>query len=167
MPSHGTIQLAIAAALLLPADAVAQEFAIPDPDSPAGVEYQLPLERARDIASAAGDSERPGGRSSDGPSTSSPPLFGQGIRRERNGEARDSARSSRPNREGEAPGSSLSSEGYARITGNEGSASTRPISTAGSGSSGLLLPGIILAVLLLGGALGLGLRRGLGGERQG
>ena len=49
-------------------------FVDPDPDSPAGAEYAIPLDRARDEAD--GNSKR---------STGSAPLFGEGI--SRSGEA--------------------------------------------------------------------------------
>ncbi|MDQ3648275.1 MAG: hypothetical protein M3433_06795 [Actinomycetota bacterium] len=50
----------------------------PDPDSPAGVEYELPLDRARERA--AGDAPRqPGSRGENRGPAGSAPLFGVGI----------------------------------------------------------------------------------------
>lgn len=47
-----------------------------DPDSPAGTEYELPLDRAREEAGASGVA---GGSSSSGGGTGEAPLFGEGV----------------------------------------------------------------------------------------
>ncbi len=51
MPTVLRVVMALTCALCLPTAAAAQERAKPDPDSPAGVEYQLPLDQAREDAS--------------------------------------------------------------------------------------------------------------------
>src|SRR5687767_11216329 len=67
--------LAIALALAAPAPGVAQSGDPQvDPDSPAGTEYELPLDRAREEAGGGGGASG----SSDG-TAGEAPLFGQGV----------------------------------------------------------------------------------------
>lgn len=63
---------AVALALLVPCQqrAIAKEVFF-DPDSPAGKEYALPLDQARDEAAGVGKS--------DGPAGEKAPLFGEGV----------------------------------------------------------------------------------------
>lgn len=167
--------LLVAIALLAPPYAHGQRL---DPDSPAGVEYELPLERAREEASRpAGDG--PGGATKGGGSSPSQgdgaaPLFGAGIE---NGLGRggggggaggsDPTASARdggvPARDGDVPGRGASGPG-APSGGEPARASSTDIaSSAADGGSGALTTGAIaVGVLLLGGLLGLALKLGLG-----
>jgi hypothetical protein len=64
---------AVALALLVPSQrAIAKEVFF-DPDSPAGKEYALPLDQARDEAAGVGKS--------DGPAGEKAPPFGEGVSR--------------------------------------------------------------------------------------
>jgi hypothetical protein len=125
-----------------------------NPDSPAGVEYDIPLERARRDA----DPERPAGSPvSQGKQTSAP--FGAGIEGSESpgavGEAPRpprgrAARTARPSADGERR-TPLPPEVVA--------AAARPVSPA-DGGDGALLYGAGGALLIVGGALaGLALRR--------
>jgi hypothetical protein len=164
--------------------ASAQEPVQVDPDSPAGVEYKLPLEQARrDGAPDPGDGggrPRSGGGSGGG-AGSPAPLFGAGITRGGSQGGSDGDAEGAPG-EGDRVGGERSdrvggeqSEDRAdagvtgaggRDTAGPGSGKSGSFSTAaaedGGGSTGLILGGIALAVVVLGGALGLALRRGLG-----
>lgn len=171
--------------LLAPSVAVAQDRAIPEPDSPAGVEYQLPLDRAREEASDPRDRDAPGGggserdRGGSGPA----PLFGTGISPGAGGVAgdRDSSNADSPSGGGASnpdarrgAGGDRADRGSGGSSGSSGEASEAdgepslgPTSaSAASGSSDLALPGIALGVLLIGGLLGLALRRGMGPGRE-
>jgi len=70
---------ALIAALVLPAAAVAQSSDRPNPDSPAGVEYELPLDRAREKAAGDDGPRRRGSRGTERGRGGSAPLFGEGI----------------------------------------------------------------------------------------
>jgi hypothetical protein len=121
----------------------------PDPDSPAGVEYQLPLDRARKESATKGPSgpRGPGGkdRAVTGGGDAAR-LFGAGI------EPPTTAATARQ-RGSKAPGSS---PGDRSSSPND----SRTSHTASAGGSGLdMLPFAIAAgVLVVGGVLGLGLR---------
>ncbi len=169
---RGPINFAVACALLAPSAAAAQEGVQVDPDSPAGVEYKLPLEQARRDAApgAAGGGVGPrSGGGSGGPA----PLFGTGITpaRARDGDdggARDTAVDG--NRVGGERSDDRTDLGLTGAGGRDtaspgGGESGSPFSSAaedGGGSTGLILAAIALGVLVIGGALGLALRRGLG-----
>ena len=147
MRPGGPLLLIAAGALCLPAGATGQERARPDPNSPAGVEYQIPLDQARDDAAGGGKGEAGGDKA--------PPLFGSCV----------TEGPSKP-----APGAS---PGSIRTTGKQGPggaregggrvASAPATSEGGSGASVSL---IAAAVLIAGGALGLGMRRGMGRTRS-
>lgn len=173
---RGTIHFAVACALVAPSAAAAQEPVQLDPDSPAGVEYQLPLDQARrDAAPDAGG----GGPRSDGGSGGPAPLFGAGIAPDgsQDGDAgggdgtaddRDATADDRKRSVGEqsrgsddsgAPGAG---GGDAAGPGASQSAPSFSATADGGGASnGLTLGGIALAVVVVGGGLGLALRRGL------
>jgi hypothetical protein len=129
--------LIVTCALALPAAAAAQERPKLDPDSPAGVEYQLPLDRAREEAA---------GEAKGGPGEGKrAPLFGSGVTK---------------------PGSRSAGGGSGEAAGDdspgEAPAKKMRATTASEGGSGASVPLIAAAVLIVGGALGLGLRRGMG-----
>lgn len=162
---------AIACALLAAsaAPATAQERVQLDPDSPAGVEYQLPLDRARLEAAPSRGASRP---SSGGDGGSGVPLFGAGIA-PGGSQSSEALGEDRPADEGSAGGGQESEDaaaggGGARGTGGPGEQGGSPSSlsttTAGEGggdSTGLILGAIALGVVAVGGGLGLALRRGL------
>lgn len=191
MRSGMLIRLTTLAALLVAVAAVpdiASAQQQPDPDSPAGVEYALPLDRVRDQArekkKQKGREGKPGR-----PGASKPaPLFGAGISKGGSGARAANAssgqsdgggvaggagsggngssgsgskgpRSDRSDRQG--PGGSDGSSAQAGREGARGAEST--VASVGDGDSqtGLLL-GVVAGVLALGGLLGLGLRRGFG-----
>jgi hypothetical protein len=158
----------LVASLLIPAGAAAQSNR-PDPDSPAGVEYELPLDQTRKDLSDDGDGPRRGGgengsdpgASGGGGAESAAPLFGAGISREgasAGGEAPGDG-SSGGDRADSGDGAGSPPDGEA--SDDSGPAVSRA-STGDEGSTGLLLPGLALLVILAGGAMGLLLRRGLG-----
>lgn len=175
---RGTIHFAVACALVAPPAATAQEPVQLDPDSPAGVEYQLPLDQARrDAAPDAGGGGGGGGSGPDGGSGVIPaPLFGAGITPEgpqdgdgggRGAEATagDATRGGGEDSKGRGDRGAAGS-GRGDAAGPGAGQSTPSFSTAaaedGGASTGLTLGGIALAVVVVGGALGLVLRRGLG-----
>lgn len=146
--------------LLVPAAAHGQADAEVDPDSPAGVEYELPLEQARKNAKGGGkDGSTRGDRAAGGGGAS---LFGAGIvpvKASRSGVAeqrnlalgapsRDSDSGGRGGPDGAPDGATVTR-------------STLGAPDADEGSAALRIAGIALAVLLVGGLLGLLLRRGL------
>jgi hypothetical protein len=129
-----------------------------DPNSPAGVEYAIPLEQAR--REAAGDaSVNPGGRPSGGQAaaqTEGQQLFGEGIEPV-------GGRGARARNAPAGSGKRGTSSGGAAAEGAEAagaSASTAAVAAASEEGSGLPLTiGIAGAVLVAGVAGGLGLRR--------
>ncbi|MEJ7787504.1 MAG: hypothetical protein WKF96_22090 [Solirubrobacteraceae bacterium] len=171
---RGTIHFAVACALVAPPAATAQEPVQLDPDSPAGVEYQLPLDQARrDAAPDAGG----GGPRSDGGSGGPAPLFGAGIAPDGSqdggggGDAaaddRDATADDRKRGVGEqSRGSDDSAPGAgggdpAGPGAGQSASSFSATADGGGASNGLTLGGIALAVVVVGGTLGLALRRGL------
>ena len=144
--------------VLLPAAAHGQAGAQLDPDSPAGVEYQLPLEQAREKAN------RGGGDGTGGRGEGLASLFGAGVV-----PIRDRAGMPRRGNGGGAEADSISEPGSGNPrAGRRGDADLDPVGQTGliypeedEGSAALRIAGIALAVLLVGGLLGLALRRGL------
>lgn len=163
-------------ALLLPAAAQAQTAQRPDPDSPAGVEYQLPLDQARENAGGGDGADDPasregGGRGGRGAPA---PLFGAGIvaakgadRAIGGGEGARRDGGNRAQGAGEASGGAAASASGGSDEGDDPAGPQR-IKRSGlsspddeGGSATLRIIGIALAVLLAGALLGLLLRRGL------
>ncbi len=161
---RGPIHFVVACALLAPSAAAAQEEVQVDPNSPAGVEYKLPLEQAR--RDAAPDANGGGGG---GPA----PLFGAGITRTGLQGGDGGGAKATPDDGNRAGGEQSGDSGDRRVTGAGGrdvaSLSTReprtPFGAAAAAdnesSAGLILGGIALVVVVGGIALGLALRRGL------
>jgi len=172
---RGTIHFVVVCALVAPSAAVAQEPVQVDPDSPAGVEYKLPLDQARrDAAPDAGGGGRGGGPRSGGGSGDPAPLFGAGITRvgAQGSDGGNEAMADASDRSGGQESADSDDSGAAGVGGGDAagpgagesgrSFSTTAASAAdGGGSTGLVLGGIALAVVVVGGALGLALRRGL------
>lgn len=146
-------RLNLALVLLLvaaPPAAAQQDGVFVDPDSPAGKEYAVPLDQARDEASGGG-----------GGGSGKESLFGEGIEPVRGGSAvsRNSDRADKPgsgSREGD--GDSRERDGTSNPAGL-GQSSAAIEAAAADGSNGLLSAGIAAAVLALGLLCGLGLRR--------
>lgn len=147
MPHVRLLLLSVTCALCLPALATGQERARPDPDSPAGVEYQLPLDQAREDAAGEGAGEGKRGRGESKP----PPLFGSGVTETQSPPAAGSSN-------GSASAAGERSSGEARA-GERRAAAIPATSEGGPGASVSL---IAAAVLIVGGVLGLGMRRGMG-----
>jgi hypothetical protein len=130
--------------------AVAQAATQVDPDSPAGVEYQLPLDRARQesaTSKAKGESGSPGRA----------PLFGAGVEPVGKGPAKSETGRGSAGRPGDG------SRSFAPVPGAEGSPVVRPgVAQAGreSAPAGLLLGGGAAVLLLLSAGVGLLVRRG-------
>ncbi len=139
----GTVGAALAAA----SPALAKDppvFVDPDPDSPAGTEYAIPLDKARDEAD--GDSGR---------STGAAPLFGEGI--SRSDQAAGSTAGSGDDGSGGGAGGSGSGRSGSGPGGSDSDSNIGAIPAAseqGGSSTGLTI-GIPLAVLALGGGIAL------------
>ena len=164
------VALCAICSLLLPVAAQGQAGVQLDPNSPAGVEYQLPLEQARKNANGeGGGGERPGSGEDRAGGGGVASLFGAGIVP---ASARDGAA------DGEVGGAGVNgrasgggaggAEADVRGAGERstpGSSAIRPAALdgvdEGGGSAGLRIAGIALAVLAAGALLGLALRRGL------
>jgi hypothetical protein len=117
-----------------------------DPGSPAGKEYAIPLESARREGAGGGVQGSGGGGGS--ASGSSPPLFGAGI---------SQAKRHSSDGGGKDAGSGDSGGGAA-----PSAAKSVAARADDGGSASLRTAGIAALVLLVGGGLGLGLRRALG-----
>ena len=164
MLRRGSTHFLVVCALVAPSTAVAQEEVQVDPDSPAGVEYKLPLEEAR--RDAGPDASGGGGG---GPT----PLFGAGIRPV-GSQGGDGDGAKGTSDDGSRTGGGQSGDGGdRRVTGaggrdlasllpGESKPSFSAAAADGDSSVGLILGGIALAVVVAGAALGLALRRGLG-----
>jgi hypothetical protein len=146
----------------------AQEGAFVDPDSPAGTEYALPLERARgEAAPETGGREGGGGRSEQ-------PLFGVGIDQSQGPPEDQDGRSTGPGQQATGSQGSYNQDGQGQVRRQEGSGGTssstgdlapnayRPAAieaAASEGSDVLLTGGIAAAVLGVGFFAGFWLRR--------
>lgn len=142
----------ISAAVLAPvAAAQTPPASRPSPDSPAGVEYQLPLERARSEAGVP-PSSAPGSTppSTSGQGDGTARLFGEGIERKRGAGGAKATRA-----DSGAPASQAGEPSAPQRR--------RVVASVGSGdeSDQALMVGIVAAVLAVGAAFGLGLRRAL------
>ncbi len=128
-----------------------------DPDSPAGVEYAVPLDQARREATGTA-----GGGSAG--SDRGQPLFGVGIEPSSAGSgggggAKGSGGSGRSAGTGGGSSGGGTQAGAGEAGGNGASAAAIEVAASGGSSTGLLSAGIAVAVLLLGLLGGLGLRK--------
>ena len=128
-----------------------------DPDSPAGVEYAVPLDQARREATGTA-----GGGSAG--TDRGQPLFGVGIEPSSAGSgggggAKGSGGSGRSAGTGGGSSGGGTQAGAGEAGGNGASAAAIEVAASGGSSTGLLSAGIAVAVLLLGLLGGLGLRR--------
>lgn len=143
----GGVALAVAAGLALPASAAAQSGAIPDPNSPAGKEYAMPLEQGRSSGGGGshggGSGSHGGGSGSHGGSAAARPLFGSGIAPS----GHHAASSANPDR-GSSPGSSSGNDSSKARSGSV-APPVRPRPAAHEDSSGQ--PALLVVFVLLGG----------------
>ena len=117
-----------------------------DPDSPAGKEYALPLDKARQDVAPAGEAGSSGSEDT--------PLFGAGISKRKSGEGGQAGDGNDGRGQGDG-GENKGSGGQAA----GGSAVTAAAGASGSGlSSGWLTALVAIGVLLVGGIVGLSLR---------
>ena len=158
-------QLAVLAALALATPAMAQEDGVfIDPDSPTAKEYAIPLESER---RQADPSQEPSGGIVQGERTS--PLFGVGIvsarqRRAVDGSRRahtagssgDGARKRSGNKPPVGKGAAPKRDGDEAVI---QAATSNPGPPAGGAGVPLTIGGVAIGVLLLGGLVGLSLRR--------
>lgn len=161
----GLLVALVAAALLgLPAEASAQRGGvIVDPDTPAGKEYAIPLESARREAGGGGVGNRSGG----GSRGTVAGAFGVGLSRA-SGDGSEGGRSQDQSGRQDGDGSRESGDGAGAGAGasagaRDGSDGAPDVPAAeevseGSFAAGSVV-GIILALLAIGGLLGLLLRR--------
>ena len=148
------ITMALTGAVLCTASTAASaqdDGVVVDPDSPAGKEYAIPLERERENSASKPDKDdASGGR------------FGEGISAE--GSNRAGSKGAKGSRKGAGASGRDRDEDGASATpasgdsGGSGGGDGSDAATAG-GSAGLLTGGILLAVLLIGGAVALMNRR--------
>jgi hypothetical protein len=145
----GLIGIAVAG-LGAPGTALAANGVHFDPDSPAGKEYAVPVDEARNEGTGGGGSE---GTGPDQESGESAPLFGEGLSRGPGDSAAAPGDGTRPEGEGRRDGQSGPANGSSNDFGASGG-----LSDGGDGYS--LLTGALLvgALALLGVGLGLGLR---------
>lgn len=168
------------AALVLPTGASAQSSVRPDPDSPAGVEYELPLDRARERAAGDDGPRRRGSRGGKRGPAGSAPLFGEGIGPAGGSDSDTGDGNAEAGGDPESGGGSSSSGGSRNGDGSSGGRGSGSQGFEGAGRGGT--PGvsaattaadkggsdlgptaaIVAAVLLAAGALGLLMRRTLG-----
>lgn len=118
-----------------------------DPDSPAGTEYQLPTDRAREEASRGSASDD----GAAGSATSETPLFGKGVEEKKSNSAQN-------------PGTDSDPATTADVEADTGTATSEIVRaqapTPNSGGGGLAaIGGGALGVLVLGGLAGLAWRR--------
>jgi hypothetical protein len=127
-----------------------------DPGSPAGTEYQLPVDRAREEAGAtSGGSKRSGGAQGGG-AAGEAPLFGTGVETKRTGFPGGKSPRGKP-------GTSVRRAPTAGAEPDAGASTPKPVraqAAAPDGGGGLVTVGVGAAgVLLLGGLAGLAWRR--------
>ena len=152
--------LAVVAALASAAPAAPAQGDAPqvDPDSPAGTEYQLPLDRAREEAGAGRGGGTGGGTGgSSGGSAGEAPLFGEGV------EPNSTPQPSQP-RGGSASASDPATTAKAEFSDAAPAATPETLraqapSPDGGGSELVAVGAGAGGVLLLGGLAGLLLRR--------
>lgn len=136
------LRLSILCTLALVSPVQAQDPQV-DPGSPAGTEYQLPVDRAREEAGGASGS----GNSQDRGTTTQAPLFGSGVESEKSSSA----------------GKSGTESERATVAGDERVATPETVladaPSPDRGGALVAVSGGAIGVLLLGGVAGLAWRR--------
>lgn len=145
---------ALALSLALATPATAQDDPQVDPDSPAGTEYQLPTDRAREEAGGGGASRTGGGAGGEAP------LFGAGVKAKQSDSARQSG-SAKQSGSSSRGGTSTPQAGEQPDLGTSTPDAVRAQAPApDGGGSGLLAIGAGAGgVLVIGGLAGLLWRR--------
>lgn len=148
-----SLLLLLCALVVSPTLAVAQDDEIfVDPDSPAGKEYALPIDRARQDNAAQARSPRSA-------SERAAPLFGEGVRSEETAapppRQAGVASAAGPAQRALAP---AANDGAARVD-RTARAATEPITTPGGPGGLITIAGAGMGVVLLGALGGLWLRR--------
>jgi len=143
-----TLSLLCGLALIAPAHAQDPQV---DPGSPAGTEYQLPVDRAREEAGGGGPDGS--GGSQDGGTSTEAPLFGAGVEQEK--------KTSSGTRKSGSDSDPATTAGVEPDPGTSTPETVRAQAPApDSGGSGLVaIAGGAAGVLLLGGLVGLAWRR--------
>lgn len=128
-----------------------------DPESPAGKEYALPLQQARNEALGTGGGEAAPGAGGGGGAGAAAPLFGVGVGGKGGGSGPGGEGAGRSGGSSKAEGRGQGSGGGgASPAGKRGSDDAGAAASASySGSQGLLL---LAGILVLGALIGLGLR---------
>lgn len=130
-----------------------------DPESPAGKEYALPLQQARNEALGAGGGEATpgGGGGGSAGAGATAPLFGIGVSGKGGGSGPGDEGAARSGGESKAEGQGQRPAGEDTSQGRSsgGGATTAAASASYSDSQGLLL---LAGILILGALIGLGLR---------
>ena len=138
---------------MLAAGAGAQEPGVHvDPDSPAGKEYDIPVQDAR----------RTGNGGSNDSAGNPPGRFGDGISRQDEDDDASGGSSkskSKSNKDNAGDSSKDESDIDTAPAAGSGGSDDGPTTANTAGSAGLLTGGILLAVLLIGGAVALMTRR--------
>ena len=153
--------LAVAGGLVLSGSAQAEPGFTADPESPAGVEYQIPLDTARGQGGGGYHGGNPSGGGGAAPGATAPSggssgvggasaLFGRGIK------SADKERVSGKAGGGQQPGVRQKPGGDSRV-GRDGSPATLIPASASYSATGPVA-GVVGGVLLIGGGIGLFLR---------
>jgi hypothetical protein len=143
---------AVVLALLVPSQQrAAAKGVFFDPNSPAGKEYALPLDQARDEAAGAGKSDRPVGEKA--------PLFGEGVSRRGSAPLPAAGGGGASGGSGSSGGSDVGGQGQGPQRLPATAAATAAASSAADDSYALSSAILwVAAILALGGIAGLVLR---------
>lgn len=134
---------ALGLSLTLATPAAAQDDPQVDPDSPAGTEYQLPTDRAREQANG-GDGSSGGGSSGSSRSADKAALFGAGVGRSASaspGRHAGGGAGTRTTGSKDQPDSAPSSTNAVTAQAPDGGGNGSPLVTIGAGAAGVLLTG--------------------------
>jgi hypothetical protein len=148
-----------------PAAATAEKGLTVDPQSPAGVEYAVPLDSARGHGGGSGGSGgSPGGANAGGTGSAgngSPALFGSGITPSSSSKGSGSGAGSAHGKSGARQKGAARKPGAGTSTGSATGTSRpsgTPVTASASYSTTGPIAGVIAAILIVGGGLGLFLR---------
>jgi hypothetical protein len=166
MPVRGKITAAAVGGLLaagLPSGvAVAEPGLTVDPQSPAGVEYAIPLDSGRGHGGGGHGHPSGGGSGGGGGGGGNSALFGSGITPPASGSSATHASGSgtRAHRHGRGGSGKATSHGSPNARSGDGATppGVAPVSAAASYSTSGPIAGVVGGILALGGGLGLFLR---------
>jgi hypothetical protein len=143
----------VLAATGLPAAALAERGVTVDPQSPAGVEYAVPLDHARGGHGGGSGGSGSGGSTSGGSGGGSQALFGSGIA------PASKASKAHAHSGGTGGRAAGGSQQKPRRGGSSPSQSVTPVAASASYSTTAPIAGLIGGILVAGGGFGLFLRR--------